>query len=334
LRQPLHALSLFSTDLLHQIRSGEPSELPRLAEQISVSTAMLSELLDSLLDISRLDVAGIKPDRRPFPLQPVFEKLANSFRRAASDRNITLRFRNTILWANTDPALLERMIANLISNALRYTPSGGRVLVAARWRGQQLQVEVRDSGIGIAKEHQAAIFAEFYQVANTAREHNKGLGLGLSIVDRLARALDIPLGLHSRLGEGTTFSLRVASSPPEVAAPSHQGPAQTGDKVHCIGNSDEMQACIVLLESWGFAVSASDGRTGERAPENTVLIADAELAGAVSAELATGTPLIVLVSSAGQALPPDAHALPAPLRPAKLRALLNQLQKTLSKSMP
>ena len=334
LRQPLHALSLFSTDLQHQVRSGEPSELPRLAEQISLSTAMLGELLDSLLDISRLDVAGIKPDRRPFPLQPVFEKLASSFRRAASDRKITLRFRSTRLWANTDPTLLDRMIANLVSNALRYTPSGGRVLVAARWRGHQLLIEVRDSGIGIAKEHQAAIFAEFYQVGNTAREHNKGLGLGLSIVDRLARALDIQVALRSRLGEGTTFSLRIAASPPETGPQPQVSLAQTGDKVHCIGNSDEMQACIVLLKSWGFAVSSSDGRTGERAPENTVLIADAEQAGAVSAELAAGTPLIVLVSSAGQALPPDAHALPAPLRPAKLRALLNQLQKTLSKSIP
>ncbi|MDP2882020.1 MAG: ATP-binding protein [Azonexus sp.] len=334
LRQPLHALSLFSADLQHQVRSGTPSELPRLAEQISASTAMLGDLLDSLLDISRLDVAGIKPDRRPFPLQPVFERVANSFRRAAADRNITLRFRPTPWWADSDPLLLDRMVANLVSNALRYTPVGGRVLVVARRRGEQLLIEVRDSGIGIAREHQAAIFAEFYQVGNTAREHNKGLGLGLSIVDRLARALDIQVALRSRLGEGTTFSLRVPGSPPGMVGQQQESPGQKADRVHCIGSSDEMLACIGFLKGWGYAVSATDGRDGERSPENTVLITDADLAGRVSAELAPGTPLIVLVEAAGQALPAGAHALPAPVRPAKLRALLNQLQKTLSKSMP
>ena len=327
LRQPLHALSLFSADFLRQVRSGTPNEFSRLAEQISLSTAMLSELLDSLLDISRLDVAGIKPDRRPFALQPVFERLASSFRRAAADRNITLRFRPTNLWALTDPQLLERMIANLVSNALRYTSPGGRVLVAARRRGQQVLLEVRDCGIGIASEHQAAIFAEFYQVGNTAREHNKGLGLGLSIVDRLARALDIQVALRSQLGEGTTFALSFAGSPPVTRR--QENPAQTADRVHCIGSSDGMQACIGLLKGWGYAVS-----TGEPPPGNTVLITDAEQAGAVSIELAPGMPLIVLVEGLGQALPADAHALPVPVRPAKLRALLNQLQKTLSKSMP
>jgi signal transduction histidine kinase len=207
LRQPLHALSLFSADLQRQVRSGTAQELPRLAEQISASTSLLGELLDSLLDISRLDVAGIKPESRPTQLQPIFQRLADSFRRAAADRKMTLRFRPSAHWVETDPVMLERMIANLVSNALRYTPPGGRVLVAARRRGGQLAIEVRDNGIGIAQEHQAAIFAEFYQVGNAAREQNKGLGLGLSIVDRLAKALDIPVSLKSRQGEGTLFTL-------------------------------------------------------------------------------------------------------------------------------
>jgi signal transduction histidine kinase len=329
LRQPLHALSLFSADLQRQVRSSQPSELPRLAEQISASTAMLGELLDTLLDISRLDVAGVKPDRRPFPIAQVFDRVASSFRRAATDRNITLRVRTTPLWANTDPVLLERMISNLVSNALRYTQPGGRVLVVARKRGQQVLVEVRDSGIGIAKEHQAAIFAEFYQVGNTAREHNKGLGLGLSIVDRLARALDIQVALSSRLAEGTCLALTIPGSSPGLAAQQQENPLITAERVHCIGNSDEMQACIGLLKGWGYAIS-----TTGRPPENTVLISDAEPAGTVSVELSPGAQLIVLVRNPEQTLPSDAHALPIPVRPAKLRALMNQLQKTLSKSMP
>jgi signal transduction histidine kinase len=332
LRQPLHALSLFSADLQRQVRSGTPSELPRLAEQISASTAMLGDLLDSLLDISRLDVAGIKPDRRAFPLQPVFERVAESFRRAAADRRITLRFRPTRLWADSDPLLLDRMIANLVSNALRYTPAGGRVLVAARKRGDAVLVEVRDSGIGIAVEHQAAIFAEFYQVGNVAREHNKGLGLGLSIVDRLARALDIQVALRSRLGEGTTFALQIPGSLPGIVGEPRHSAVASAERVHCIGQSAEMQACIGLLKGWGYAVSTTDG--SERAPDNTVLVVDASLAAGVDAELMPGTPLVVLVDTVGQAIPAGAHALPTPVRPAKLRALLNQLQKTLSKSMP
>jgi signal transduction histidine kinase len=218
LRQPLHALSLFSADLQRQVRSGTAQELPRLAEQISASTSLLGELLDSLLDISRLDVAGIKPESRPTQLQPIFQRLADSFRRAAADRKMTLRFRPSAHWVETDPVMLERMIANLVSNALRYTPPGGRVLVAARRRGGQLAIEVRDNGIGIAQEHQAAIFAEFYQVGNAAREQNKGLGLGLSIVDRLAKALDIPVSLKSRQGEGTLFTLLLTICPPPACA--------------------------------------------------------------------------------------------------------------------
>lgn len=334
LRQPLHALSLFSADLQRQVRSGVAHELPRLAEQISASTAMLGELLDSLLDISRLDVSGIKPDISSLELQPLFERLANSFRRAATDRRIVLRFRSNTLWVTSDVILLERMLANLVSNALRYTNPGGRVLVAARRRGSQVLIEVRDNGIGIAQGDQAEIFDEFYQVGNTAREHNKGLGLGLSIVDRLARALDIQVGLRSRLGEGTTFSLRIAGSPPVFLAEEQKSTEVLAGRVHCIGNSAEMQACINLIESWSYAVSVSDGSSQEVLPDNALIIADGKFANTTSLAQAPNAPLIVLLSAGDQALPAGAHALPIPVRPAKLRALLNQLQKTLSKSIP
>ena len=334
LRQPLHALSLFATDLQRQVRDGKVQELPRLAEQIAASTTVLGELLDSLLDISRLDVAGIKPDIRPCALQPMLDRLAASFRRAAADRKIRLRFRPTKRWVETDPVMLERIIANLVSNALRYTASGGKVLVAVRGRGQDVSIEVRDNGIGIATEHQAAIFAEFYQVGNTAREQTKGLGLGLSIVDRLARALNIELALRSQLGVGTSFSLRVAACQPvaQNAAASQETPP--AGRVHCIGSSEDLLACIKLVSDWNYVVTGEDGANAERPPENALLITDAELAGAVSAELAPGTPLIVLVRDPDLKLPAGVHALPAPVRPAKLRALINQLQKTLSKSTP
>lgn len=333
LRQPLHALSLFAADLQRQIHNGINNSLPRVAEQISTSTAMLGELLDSLLDISRLDVVGIKPEIQLFPLDPLFERLAESSRRAAIDRNLSLRFRPTALWVNSDPVMLERIIGNLVSNALRYTPDGGRVLVAARQRGEDVLIQVRDSGMGIAPEHQAAIFAEFYQIGNQAREHNKGLGLGLSIVDRLARALNIAITLNSRLGEGTTFALRLRGGRPMHDQPREQLPALLG-KVHCIGSSDAVLECIRLAEHWNYAVSHDDGADSEAPPHNAVIICEMALAGAVGCELGAATPLIVLGSGDNAEIPAGAHALPLPLRPARFRALLGQLQKTLSKSTP
>lgn len=334
LRQPLHALSLFSADLQRQVRSGSTHELPHLAGQITASTTMLGELLNSLLDISRLDVSGIKPDVRPLELQTLFERLAETFRRPAADRRIALRFRSNTFWVASDAALLERMLANLISNALRYTNPGGRVLIAARHRGSQVQIEVRDNGIGIAQADQAEIFAEFYQVGNTAREHNKGLGLGLSIVDRLARALNIQIGLRSRLGEGTTFSLRVTGSPPVFLSDANENTEASAGNVHCIGDSEDMLACVCLIESWNYAVSVNDGSRKETLPDNALVIVDSKFANATSLAQAPEAPLIVLLGDATHALPAGAHGLPVPVRPAKLRALLNQLQKTLSKSIP
>nr|MBL8409895.1 hypothetical protein [Dechloromonas sp.] len=333
LRQPLHALSLFAADLKRQVQSGTQHDLPRLAEQISTSTTVLSELLDSLLDISRLDVAGIKPDIRSFPLNPMFERLNNFFRRAAVDRNLTLRFRPTEFWLSSDPVMIERMIANLVSNALRYTPTGGRILIAARAQDDEVRIEVRDSGVGIAPEHQAAIFAEFYQVGNPAREQNKGLGLGLSIIDRLARVLDIKVSLKSRPGEGTTFSLLVPGGLPAGNALSETRLPPAG-KVHFIGHSDELESCRKLVEGWNYLVTTADDTPHQWSQDKAVIVVDAEHATAVSAELAPGWPLIVIIGDGNLRLPEGAHALPAPVRPAKLRALLGQLQKTLPKSIP
>ena len=329
LRQPLHALSLFAADLQRQVRSGSQHDLPRLAEQISTSTTVLGELLDSLLDISRLDVAGIRPDIRPFALEPMFERLNNSFKRAAVDRNLSLRFRPTDLWLASDPVMVERMIGNLVSNSLRYTPTGGRILVAARLRGEEVRIEVRDSGVGIAPEHQAAIFAEFYQVGNPAREPNKGLGLGLSIIDRLARVLEVKVILQSRPGAGTTFALQIPRHRPalrelpEIAS-------QSAGRVHLVGQSAELDNCRDLLAGWGYLITR--GNASEKPPAGAVILTGGEDAETIRS-LAPQAPLIV-VDANGQRLPHGAHALPPPIRPAKLRALIGQLQKTLEKSIP
>ncbi|MDR1995725.1 ATP-binding protein [Azonexus sp.] len=329
LRQPLHALSLFAADLQRQVRNGSAQDLPHLAEQIATSTALLGELLDSLLDISRLDVAGIKPEIRSFPLQPLFERLNNAFRRAAVDRNLALHFRRTSRWLDSDPVMVERMIANLVSNALRYTPSGGRILVAARLRGEEIRIEVRDSGVGIAPEHQAAIFAEFYQIGNPAREPNKGLGLGLSITDRLARVLGVKVSLLSRPGAGTTFALQIPLHRPSVRELPLARPQSAGT-VYLFGDSEDLITCRKLLEGWNYTVSTE--QIHNRLPAEAILITEAERIGEVTRCYPQAS--VITIGATGQELPPSTHALPTPVRPAKLRALVTQLQKTLLKSMP
>lgn len=336
LRQPLHALSLFAADLQRKVRNAAaPQDLPYLAEQIATSTSTLGELLASLLDISRLDVAGIKPEIRRFALRPIFERLNNSFRRAAVDRNISLNFRPSSLWGKSDPVMIERMLANLISNALRYTQPGGRILVVARQRRSHILLEVRDNGPGIAAEHQAAIFAEFYQVGNTAREQNKGLGLGLSIVDRLARALKIEITLRSQPNHGTTFGLTLPYASPEISTPP-QAITATGPGIHFIGDSSDLHTAMELVESWDFRVTQEPALSEQvaSAPPRSLIITDAHLAAAVCERYPDLNALIALSNTPGLVLPSGVQTLITPLRPAKLRALIGQLQKTFSKSMP
>lgn len=334
LRQPLHALSLFAADLQRQIRSGQAQDLQHLSEQISASTSLLGELLDSLLDVSRLDVAGVRTDIRPFALQTIFDRLSASYRRAAQNRALILRFRPTQLAVLSDIALIERLLANLISNAIRYTPEGRRILVAARCRGQQVRIEVRDNGIGIAPEHQAAIFAEFYQVGNTAREQNKGLGLGLSIVDRLARALKIPVELRSLSGAGTTFAitLPLTTHLPEepVAKAETRAPSS---EVLFIGATPDVAIAAQLAQGWGFRARHL-ASIADYAPEENpaIVVVESVLAEALAALLPADCSLVA-IAEADAALTSAAYSLALPIRPAKLRALLEQLQKTSSKSM-
>jgi anti-sigma regulatory factor (Ser/Thr protein kinase) len=289
----------------------------------------LGELLDSLLDISRLDVAGIKPQTCGFPLQTVFERLDRAFRRAAANSQLTLRFRPTSHWFDSDPVMVERMIANLIANALRYTPGGGRILIAARRRGDAVRVEVRDSGIGIAPEHQAMIFGEFYQVGNRAREPDKGLGLGLSIVDRLARLLDIKVSLRSRPGAGTTFILHI----PCYRQKGRELPLllpQSAGMVYLFGSSEDLTACHKLLASWNYSISSGHGQC--QPPDGAIIITEAGRLAEVMHCRPTAP--VITIGFASRELPPGIHALRTPPPPAKLRALVAQLQKTLLRSMP
>jgi signal transduction histidine kinase/CheY-like chemotaxis protein len=216
LRQPLHAIALFGAvlekDLQHLPQHANATRLMR-------AVGALGNSLDTMLDVSRLDAGVIVPDRQPTPLNPVFQALNQLFAASAEEKGLQLRLRACPLWVLTDAQLLQRLLANLIENALKYTQHGG-VLVVARARGQSVWIDVIDTGAGIASEHLDLIFQEFFQVSNPGRDRAKGLGIGLSIVRRLSALLEHPVQVDSTPGRGSRFRVIVpVASPSTLLAP-------------------------------------------------------------------------------------------------------------------
>ena len=205
LRQPLHALGLFVDALESRIQFPE---VRNIVDNIRISTDALSDLLNALLDISKLDAGVIEPRISKFTLQPIFKRIQNDFDDKAKGKSIELRVVDTEYAVETDPAMLESILLNLVSNAIRYTLQG-KVLLGCRRQGDNICIEVHDSGIGIAVAEQNNIFNEFYQVDNPERDRSKGLGLGLAIVKRQAELLNCPVSVKSFPEKGTVFRLRV-----------------------------------------------------------------------------------------------------------------------------
>lgn len=322
LRQPMHALSLFVSDLL---KTADTPQTSRLAERINVSLTAMSELLSTLLDISRLDVAGIKPEPRPIPLPALFNRLEQAFSRAAADKGLWLKIRPAHVWIYSDSALLERLLSNLIANAIQYTDHGG-ILIAARVRSNRVLVQIRDSGLGIPKEYQEAIFEEFFQVANPERESRKGLGLGLAIVSRLGRALQTNIQLRSCPGHGTTFSLDILRSETRIVTAPAANINVSGPLVVLLDENNNQAQIATWINAWGYRCQRITSLPAARMACSSgavVVIADH----ADKLEIIIGglsTPAILL----GPAGSNDSnlwHQLPLPPKPAKLRALLQQL---------
>lgn len=210
LRQPLQALALFVSALEHHI---DKPQTANIFSSLKVSLKSMEEMFDSLLDMSRLDAGVLTPERTAFMIGDVLETLETEFAPVAEQAGIRLRFVPSSHSARSDQAMLTRIVRNFVSNAVRYTGKGGKVLVGCRRRGDSLRIEVWDTGIGIPEDQVAQIFAEFYR-GKTA-EKRKGSGLGLAIVQRLARLLGHRLDLRSTEGKGSCFAVEVplADSP-------------------------------------------------------------------------------------------------------------------------
>ena len=327
LRQPLHALTLFATELAASITKPRNR---KLAAQIVTAAGAMAELLDALLDVARLDVAALQPQRRPVALGPLLETIADAHARSATAKGLRLNCRPTALWVDTDPHLLRRMVGNLVANAVRYAHRGG-VLVGARTRGDMVRIEVWDSGIGIDSTHLPFLFNEFYQVGNQERDAAKGLGLGLAIVARLGQILDHPVTVRSTPGRGSVFTITLPHAEPVVHGVVE--PLAVAKPRLAICHSDRARCAELggLLDSWGYEHECADcaadaPRLLEHDP--AVLMCDAELLESIAPHLSAVAEAPFLVVLGDGRIPAAVKVdgqLPMPLRPARMRALLHHL---------
>jgi signal transduction histidine kinase/CheY-like chemotaxis protein len=256
LRQPLHAIALFGAVIEKKLKGTEEWDH---AVRLMDAVGTLGDSLDILLDISRLDAGEVAPQIRPVALNPLFLALNNVFVAQAADRDLQLRLRATPCWVLSDPQLLQQLLSNLVDNALKYTTRGG-VVVAARARGPLVWIDVCDTGIGIADEHLGRIFDEFYQIGNPGRDRARGLGIGLSIVQRLSRLLAHPLQVRSRLHHGSRFRLVLPAVTASGVAPLAACPGAASplpQRVLLIDDEAAIrQAVTGLLQAHGVTIDA------------------------------------------------------------------------------
>ena len=282
LRQPLHALNLFVTQLRSE---ADQVERARVVERMDAAVAAMNELFNALLDISKLDAGVLAPSISNFPVDHLLKRIEMTFMSAAREKALRLRVVSSSAWIRSDFILLERILLNLVSNAVRYTAQGG-VVVGCRHRSGLLRIEVWDTGIGIPDDQQRSIFGEFYRLA-AERDRRGGLGLGLAIVERLCRLLDHPIELASRFGRGSRFAIAIPLASPH--RPTQQPAAVVADltagKFVMVVDDDDLVLVGMrgVLKGWGCSVLTAGSSAAalaaasecERAPD--LIISDYRL---------------------------------------------------------
>ena len=350
LRQPLHALGLFVARLQGRVKAAERS---RIVEQIDASVAAMNELFNDLLDMSKLDSGVLAPNISEFPIAQLLERTESTFSAAARKKGLSLRIVRNSGWVRSDFILLERILMNLVSNAVSYT-ARGKVVVGCRLRGRHLRIDVFDRGPGIPEDEHISIFREFYQLGDPRRERQGGMGLGLAIVDRLCRLLKHEIDLASALGKGSRFSVLV----PSVAARAwivdpkdsvHPTPDSIGGKLVVVIDDDPLvlDSTGGLLRSWGCQVlTAGSARVAlagladcNQSPD--LIISDYQLSdgqtGIVAIEelrksLNLPIPAFLISGDTApermrEARTSGYHLLHKPVRPRALRAMLSKFLK-------
>ena len=347
LRQPLHALNLFVAQLR---ANSDPVEGDRLIGRIDAAVGSMNELFEALLDMSKLEAGILEPNFTEFPVDRLFERIETTFAEAAREKGLRLAITPSTAWIRSDFVLLERIVFNLVSNAVRYTVRGG-IAIGVRRRGEQLRIDVRDTGPGIPEAQQRNVFGEFYQLAESDRRG--GLGLGLAIVDRLGRLLDHEVELDSRVGRGSRFSVSVSrvaerrglAGPPvsSVIADPARG------KLVVVIDDDPLASDGMggILRSWGCTVVTADSEAAalsgiavQQQPPD-LIIADYRLANGRTGiqaikglrdRLGTAIPVFLISGDTAPERLRDAREngyllLHKPVTPMRLRAMVNQLLK-------
>jgi two-component system CheB/CheR fusion protein len=226
LRQPLQTLALVQGLLAKTVESEKAR---KLVSRLDQTLGAMTDMLNALLDINQIETGTIHAEMTDFPIDELLNQLRDEFSYHALAKGLTLKVMPCRLSVRSDPRLLEQMVRNLIANALKYTMRG-KVLLGCRRHGERLTIEIWDTGIGIAESELKAIFEEYHQIDNPARERSRGLGLGLSIVHRLGGLLGHPVNVRSRPGKGSVFSVEVARPPAGMAGTDPgQPPASAGE---------------------------------------------------------------------------------------------------------
>lgn len=334
LRQPLHALMLFAAEF--EATAATPDQ-KRLAGQIGAATGAMGELLDALLEVSRLDTADVTPQPQRHALGPLLESVVEAQRRSAEAKGLAIACVPTRAWTESDPQLLRRLLGNLVSNAVRYTHQGG-IVVGVRREGAGLRIEVWDTGIGIEAVQLPLVFQEFYQVANRERDAGKGLGLGLAIVDRIARLLGHRMHVRSTPRRGTVFGISVPRAEPVAAppAPAPQVKAIKPVRVLVAGTAaSEIESLAKLVETWGYRVlrATDEGQLRKHmAAMPDMVVCDDSLIKSLSLAIAgrpRPRPQVVLIGDPEDKRMPLGFFLDGrlskPIKPGRLRALLHHL---------
>ncbi len=349
LHQPLNAARLFLGALADEAATDRAREL---LNRVDSALDTFDDLLGVLLDISKLDAGAWPVTLTGVPMQPLLARLVDEYRPQAAAVGLDLHCVPCSHVIHSDRQLFERVLRNLLSNAIRYT-AAGRILIGCRHRGTHLRVEVHDTGIGIPEERRSQIFEEFHRLGNAPRNDGKGLGLGLAIVDRISRLLDLGVEVQSEVGAGSCFAVTVPlgallQAPAGVEAVQELGPADAvaGRCILVIENDpDGLDGMRALLESWRCTLLEASGTdaamaaTAEHGCAPDLVIADYHLDdGAIGTDTITAVrrvwgeqvPALVISSdrsadlrarmkSSGQAF------LPKPTNPARLRAMMSYL---------
>jgi len=280
--QPMNAARLFASALR---ASDNESEQRRLAERVDSALSAAEELLDGLLDVSRLDAGALLPEITDLPLDELLTGVAEQFAPIAAARGLALRVRTRTIAVRSDRRLLRRALQNFVGNALRYTETGG-IVIGVRTRAGMAEIEIWDSGPGIPPQHLKHIFEEFRRFDQGSPWGERGLGLGLSICQRVSHLLQHPISVRSRLGRGSVFSIRVPMSPLPALLPMPRRAAKKqaleGLRVLCLDNDREIiEGMRLLLTRWGVdtqtAHTVEEALAAAKAAPPDVLLIDYHL---------------------------------------------------------